>query len=345
MNIFEEYFKLLRMPDKYGINMSSIPKLYHYTSVKALKSILSSQDLFLTYLRDFDDESEGRIVGELLESYNPNAPRVSDLKYFVFSMCEHQDDFQHWMVYGDKQTGVSIEFSFDQSSISQRNCAICKIVYDSNIQKEIIHYLLERGEKIKKDVNNFLKLENTLSSSTLLGVTLASYLTKTPSIMALSSPLVMNVGVGGLIATFLYDVYQKHKKAETGHVIEILKKIIQADDIDSFIDSTPQYLSKAIIPFFKSQRYASEEEIRLVYAMTDKNNVIPIYRRSNRQGEDCSYVSLRDILNISPEDRTYRLPISNITIGPDCTLSNYRAIQKLVNDLNLPIKVTTCHLY
>ena len=47
------------MPDRYGITMSSIPKLYHYTSVKALKSILTSQDLLLTYLKDFDDEVSG----------------------------------------------------------------------------------------------------------------------------------------------------------------------------------------------------------------------------------------------------------------------------------------------
>ncbi len=115
--------------------VAHIPKLAHYTSLNAFKSILRSKELWLSRVRDMRDTSEvtegAEIVAAALKKLGPQVFKsfrysetdtgqyfasvrpVLETKTFVLSLCEHGSDqrtdrLTMWRAYGDDGYGLCL---------------------------------------------------------------------------------------------------------------------------------------------------------------------------------------------------------------------------------------------
>jgi len=110
-----------------------VPKLSHYTSIDACKSILRSRELWFSLVRDTNDTSEAvegtEIVADALEEYGPKVFKnyadfhvyqqfearrgLLETDTYVLSLCEHGSDqrtdrLEMWRAYGHDGNGLCV---------------------------------------------------------------------------------------------------------------------------------------------------------------------------------------------------------------------------------------------
>lgn len=120
-------------------------KVYHYTSVDALKSIIDSHELwFSNYSEHTNDDFEGKYLERYVENFYPDKVKVcSEIKQkqdvFGFCLSLQCDDAAQWERYGDKQKGVCLvlnlkdigKYLFDDNAAAQGSFFMFPIKYAS----------------------------------------------------------------------------------------------------------------------------------------------------------------------------------------------------------------------
>jgi hypothetical protein len=145
-------------------------KLYHYTDLNALRSIVEQSDLWLTharYLNDAEEMNHGLNVAQRVISERRKRTDIpSDQKLFlravkyallkrgledvyVACFCEEQNRLSQWRGYGGNGTGVELEFASQEfSAVSGPDCPVglmrfWKVYYDLEKQRERVREILE----------------------------------------------------------------------------------------------------------------------------------------------------------------------------------------------------------
>lgn len=139
-------------------NLDNTPapnRLYHYTNVVALKSIIETQVLWFTDVRYLNDAEEldypARLIGSVIESFISNtqddvetellrrftnsfhAEGMIDL--FTMSLSEEMDELSQWRGYGEGSGGVSVGLDVRHcSSNLPAALQLVRIEYDEAIQ-------------------------------------------------------------------------------------------------------------------------------------------------------------------------------------------------------------------
>jgi len=108
------------------INLPNQPAIYHYTTFKALESILRGRSLWLSHNSCLNDISEGVHGVEAIFSAMENNPEnqkdlefldkyksawkmaVKDEGFYVISFCEEKDALSQWRAYANEGCGIAI---------------------------------------------------------------------------------------------------------------------------------------------------------------------------------------------------------------------------------------------
>jgi len=154
--------------DEWLINHLPIPNvLFHYTSAEGLVGILSSKSIWMTELRYMNDMSELQYAKDKIstrlstyaEKHNINEIQEEFLKriasafdpfssgnaVFSASFCESGNLLSQWRAYRGKGGGYAIGFDFFHTiRFLSKNCAPRKVIYQEQIQNEIIDAIIEK---------------------------------------------------------------------------------------------------------------------------------------------------------------------------------------------------------
>jgi hypothetical protein len=143
----------------------------HYTSPKALFSILHSGEILLSDLNNLNDPKEfDYLINQYQVKIQQDQINLFKKSLFVFSMCEYdeavKDDFNMWRLYGDNGNGVGIIFELVNDTYDWYNFIVGRVNYDNPNSEAKLCELL-------KVVHSYqLKGVNTSRFSALIGMLL-----------------------------------------------------------------------------------------------------------------------------------------------------------------------------
>jgi hypothetical protein len=160
-------------------------RLFHYTDLSALASIINNSDLWLTnsqYSNDAREMKHGYDVARSVieeqrkEPANRASKRYLDLvaKFvdekakgvYICCFCEKDNLLSQWRSYGENGTGVSIGFDpggfafYSGADMPPREFGLMrlwKVFYDPKIQKHIVERALELIPQLNSDDSNEVK--------------------------------------------------------------------------------------------------------------------------------------------------------------------------------------------
>lgn len=147
------------------------PEIVHYTSVEALKSILSSGNLRMSHFRYLNDSTEmlhGRgSVNELLQAEVQRQDTTSPffdfcrlafneqddnaIQYFVSSFSDLADSSELWSRYGDRGAGVAITFDTKRMGADVSEpfpYFIGRVTYTPAEQAELLSQFVEGAKSV-----------------------------------------------------------------------------------------------------------------------------------------------------------------------------------------------------
>jgi hypothetical protein len=232
---------------------------YHFTSLNALLSIISTK-VFRSYnLNHLKDPREFLYAGNLipLESKFIDDAREN---FFILSFCENIHDilpaekFNIWRLYGGDGNGCIIKISFiENDPVDWHNFYLSKVYYGINARSHISHI-----SELLKDINKDNKY---------LGIDLGQIMCFHKSSLYRSEKEVR----------LLYDKREKKGLSSTSHYNsdnQLTFPIIRTEISDSF-DSKIKYLE---IPIINFSNIPTEEHIPVIKI----NQVILGYRLKNQ---------------------------------------------------------------
>jgi len=169
-------------------------RLYHFTAMEAIESILQNDQMWASHAYDMNDERElwyganlikfcleekqkmyaPRKIFQLneffemaLERANPYTNNFNELpEPFVISLCEDGSSATQWEKYGKNGYGGCLHFEANQPAIRamrEKNLILLKVIYDAQIQISLIN------AAIQKEIDHILSYLND-PFSTFMGM-------------------------------------------------------------------------------------------------------------------------------------------------------------------------------
>lgn len=153
-------------------------RLYHYTDLGALNSIISTSDLWLTHCRFSNDAEEmnhgmeiaQRVISEMRKTASPDVNQyLRAIKYklkecglddvYVCCFCDSPNQLSQWRGYGANGSGVELEIEAEEfGAISGPDCPVglmrfWRVYYEAEKQRRRIKEIVEfwRGRPIPFD--------------------------------------------------------------------------------------------------------------------------------------------------------------------------------------------------
>lgn len=135
-------------------------KIFHYTTLAALKGILESRQLWATDVEYMNDSSEYVYAEQLIENtiraLSPPAildqvpsllshdPRKRGLQVYATCFCEKPDLLSQWRAYGGQGTGYCIEFNWQimEQRLSGEDIFLGRVEYEKSKQIELIQNIV-----------------------------------------------------------------------------------------------------------------------------------------------------------------------------------------------------------
>jgi hypothetical protein len=161
-----------------------VEPLYHYTDVKALRSILAKQQVWCFSHLHQRDRTEfayslaiaRRVIKEIaktddffshhfcgcLDDLLETNSLVDAFEFYLFSLSRHRDDMRQWSEYGDRGRGIAIAFAPalfqpDQTELNEKaseNLHVGRVIYGDGPTEERHRRSVERAAEITSRVAN-----------------------------------------------------------------------------------------------------------------------------------------------------------------------------------------------
>ncbi|MFK4878834.1 tetratricopeptide repeat protein [Lactococcus petauri] len=142
-------------------------KLYHYTSLSTLQSMLEpitdSKDSRKLVLRLYNteymnDPEEGAFFAKTLEKFNDkNGKTIS--KSFITSLTENEDEIPNWESYGDSHQGICLGINVDIGQFVNPTPSIkSEVVTSTFVEKPRlykVHYYIEPAKNASLETENY----------------------------------------------------------------------------------------------------------------------------------------------------------------------------------------------
>lgn len=163
---------------KNQINRLSPPeKIYHYTSAHGLLGIFQSGTIWATNYTYLNDRSEVKYPSELIQGViQTEIHNTKDIKkqkflvhleesviskimistLYVTSFSEKKDLLSQWRAYCPKEGGFCIGFNSNMFSPKSIEFSLSSVIYDKEIQKEIIRNRIELFYKFYPQIEKIL---------------------------------------------------------------------------------------------------------------------------------------------------------------------------------------------
>ncbi len=137
-------------------------RFIHFTSLKALHSIINENSVRLSCLKNLNDPNElkhfteGLLPDETIDNIKDNT--------YILSLCdtsilEEDNILNLWRLYGDQGFGVAIEFEIEFKWHSSMDCYyLGKVIYEKPNLKEFV----ENHEAFKKSHNVEVRPDNLI---------------------------------------------------------------------------------------------------------------------------------------------------------------------------------------
>ena len=111
-------------------------KLYHYTKIEYLTSIVQKDKLsfWLTNYKEFDDRSEGEYILKVQQEFYPDWV-YNNIERYVLSLSKRNDNLPMWKEYANNATGIALEIETDNIKPSIF-CRLLSCDYDLKTIKE-----------------------------------------------------------------------------------------------------------------------------------------------------------------------------------------------------------------
>ena len=179
--------------------------LYHYTSLEGLKGIISNDSFFFTNSLSLNDRSEGKeifsVLSEVLETIEISNKfysrlnnltwktliEVSELNFYVLSLCEDRDNLTMWNYYTKSSNSLGVNLVLDLKELAEKFVYYLdeeipvrtdnlnwwhtygSVIYDDNEKYRILKSIIEITDaEIKRNFNEdifsqFLSIFRVLS--------------------------------------------------------------------------------------------------------------------------------------------------------------------------------------
>jgi DUF2971 family protein len=149
-------------------------KLYHYSDLTGLHSMLKTGKFWCTDVTFTNDKSEvsyglglvresvGKIAQEATSQIVKNhlltvtedlSVWMDCVSYYIACFCEEGDNLSQWRAYGAQGQGASLgveAVGFDSTFIDGQQVALMKVIYDRDMQKKMIDETLEEVQETFK---------------------------------------------------------------------------------------------------------------------------------------------------------------------------------------------------
>lgn len=148
-------------------------KVYHYTTIRGLQSIMTRRELWATHAGFLNDKQEIRyaldkiflmirqnqstnkdeIIGSFLTKLHQYYTIHEFPDVFLISFSEKKDDLNQWRAYSDNAQGICIEFDTKEQAemISYHSALYAKVIYKPEAQDAFIEGVFEETfEKLQR---------------------------------------------------------------------------------------------------------------------------------------------------------------------------------------------------